>query len=165
MTAMPESGKKGTIHAMILAVGILLVGAIALAAGFSQTARLVSADVAEITEKVTINIYNELLLISTAEQGVKYYDTRKNFIIKLDSTHLKLTYKDKTGTLADNLAEEYTYSMRHHLKNVEETTIDDPYMDRLCISKRIVDCKPVITICLETEECCNIQPNHCKLVK
>ncbi len=157
--------KKGSTYTIITAVGILLISAIVFGAAAQQATNVVALNMYEITKKITINIYNDLLFISSTEQGVKYYDPRKNFIIKLNSTHLELTYKDKTGTVADNAENTYRYAMRHHLKNVQDVLIDDPYIDRICISKKVVDCTSVITICQETEECCTISANSCKLVK
>jgi len=158
---------KGTvsIYAIIIAIGILLLGGTALVAGGKVATNEVDINFNEFTEKTAINVYNELLLISATEQGVKYYDTKKRFIIKLNATHLELKYKGKTGTIADNEPKTYLYAIEHNLDNIKETTIDAPSVDRICISKRINACVPEITICLEGQECCNILPNTCKMVK
>jgi len=87
-------------------------GGTALVAGGKVATNEVDINFNEFTEKTAINVYNELLLISATEQGVKYYDTKKRFIIKLNATHLELKYKGKTGTIADNEPKTYLYAIR-----------------------------------------------------
>lgn len=156
--------RKG-IGSLIVMIAILIIGLIAVTAGTKVTTGTIDVNMQEITEKTAVNIYNELLLISATEQGVKYYDTKKNFMVQLNQTHLRLTYKGKTGTIADTTGKIYTYAIRHNLQNIQDIEIKTPTIDRYCISKRIENCVPVITICFEGETCCSITPNYCKTVK
>lgn len=164
---MEMTGRTGSmaIYMIIIAVAILVIGTAIFAAGSKAVTGTVSVNFEELTEKTAINMYNELLLISTVEQGVKYYDTKDNFIIKLNSTHLEVSYRDDTDTIADTEENTYVSVWAHNLDNIKDVTLDAPSFHRVCISRKIISCKPEISMCIEGDPCCLITPNPCKAIR
>ncbi len=141
----------------------LIVAALILLAGTKTTIGLTDVDLQIITEQSTYAVVSILINIATVEQGVRHFDLKENFVYDLNQTHLRLTYISKTHTLADTLGTVHTFAVPHNLENIMPNSITEG-TERICISKRMINCKPQITICNEEEECCTIHKNVCKYI-
>ncbi|MCK5699426.1 MAG: hypothetical protein KAH93_06250 [Candidatus Aenigmarchaeota archaeon] len=152
----------GIIKIMIYTMSILIAGFV-LAVGVKGSTGLIGADLDIITEQTTRAVVSIIVNIATVEQGVRHFDLKKNYAYELNETHLRLTYKGKTHTPADDTGDIHTYAMPHYQRNI----IDSSNMtgtERICISKRIVGCKSQLTICDDGEECCTLKANQCKYI-
>ena len=162
--------QKGAIMAttqtvkMMMVAASLIIAAVTAVAGTKTVVGLTDAEIAVITEQTTRALSSILINVASMEQGVRHYDLKKNFAYDLTDTHIRLTYIGKTHTSADELETEHTSAVRHYQKNIKPHSVAEG-AERICISKKIVNCKPEITICNEGEECCTIEENPCKLIQ
>ncbi len=149
---------------MILIIGSLLVSAMIFVAGTQAATKLTDQEIGIITNQTTRAISSILINVASMEQGVRHFDLKKNFLYDLDETHIRLTYVGKTHTIRDELKTEHTFAVRHYRENIIENRITEG-VDRICISKKIVNCEPQITICNEGQDCCIIDKSPCKYIK
>lgn len=148
---------------IIVVLASILVASIITVAGMKATTGLTNIELDIITEQTTRAIANILVSIPTVEQGVRHFDLKKNFAYELNQTHIRLTYIGETHTLADETGVTHTFAMPHYQEDiVYNANIEGT--ERICISKKIVDCMPQVTICDEGQECCNLQKNTCKYI-
>lgn len=152
----------GYSQVLLLAIMSLMIGLLILTVMGKQFVNLTEEDIIKMTEKRARAIQNILILEGTMEQGVRQYDLFKSFDVKLNQTHVELIYVGETKTMADESLSVIKFALRHNLDNIKDAELTKPA--RICISKRIVDCVPVITICEAGGECCTIQGNKCKYV-
>lgn len=140
----------------------LMIGLLMLTVMGKQFVNLTEDDLIKVTEKRTRAIENILILESTMQQGVRQYNLYNSYNVKLTQTDIELTYAGETKTIADDTLPVIKFAMKHNLNNVVNADLTKPA--RICISKRIIDCTPVITICEAGGACCTIQSNKCKYV-
>ncbi len=148
---------------LIMFAGSLIVAALILTSSTRTAIGLTDIDIQIITEQTTYAVVSILTNTASVEQGVRHFDLKENFAYELNETHVRLTYIGKTGTLADTLGTVHTFAVRHNQKNIIANSITEG-TERICISKRIIGCKPQLTICDEEEECCTINKNDCKYI-
>ena len=148
---------------IITILGSLIVAALVVVVGTKMMTGLTGAELDIITDQTTRAITSIIVNLATVEQGVRQFDLKKNFAYELNETHVRLTFIEQTHTLADESGMIHSFAMPHYQKNVinSENTAGT---ERICISKRIIECKPQITICDAGEECCDIKQNSCKYV-
>ncbi|MEA3343031.1 MAG: hypothetical protein U9Q92_02595 [archaeon] len=152
------------ITQLMMTVGALMVVLILLVFSTKAVVELTDEDVQLITEQTTRAMSSILINIASMEQGVRHYDLKKNFAYDLDSTHIRLTYVGKTHTLRDSIGREHSFAVRHYQENIiPRSNIEGS--QRICISKKIVNCEPQITICEEEEPCCTIDKSSCKYIQ
>ncbi|RLG15318.1 MAG: hypothetical protein DRN71_01630 [Candidatus Nanohalarchaeota archaeon] len=168
MWAKPGKPGRGAfmgieIIKQIMFIGTLIVAALILTASTRTAIGLTDADLQVITEQTTYAVVSILINIASVEQGVRHFDLKENFVYELNETHLRLTYIGKTGTLTDNLGTVHTFAVPHYRENIMPNSITEG-TERICVSKRIINCRPEITICNEGEECCTIHTNDCKYI-
>ena len=156
------SGKKGYNQLLLFTIMAVMIGLLVLTVMGKQFVNLTEDDIIKVTEKRARAIENILVLEGTMQQGVRQYELYKSYNIKLNQTHIELTYAGETKTMADDTLPVIKFALMHNQNNVVNAEIIKPA--RICISKRIIDCTPVTTICEAGAACCTIQSNKCKYV-
>lgn len=151
-----------TVKMMMVALA-MIIAAITAVSGTKMVVGLTDAEIAIITEQTTRALSSTLINVASMEQGVRHFDLKKNFAYDLTGTHIRLTYIGKTHTSADELETKHTFAVRHYQKNIIVHSVTEG-AERICISKKIVNCKPELTICNEEEDCCTIEENPCKQI-
>ena len=156
------NGKKGYNQMLLFTIMAVMIGLLVLTVMGKQFVNLTEDDLIKVTEKRARAIENILVLEGTMQQGVRQYDLYNSYNVKLNQTHIELTYAGETKTVADDTMPVIKFALMHNQNNVVNAEIIKPA--RICISKRIIDCTPVMTICEAGGACCTIQSNKCKYV-
>ncbi len=145
MAEEPAIGITGVIT-IIIAIMIVV-------SGYFAAERKMAIDSRMIIRNDAASIYSALLEISSSEQGYVIYDRiTKHYNISLDDSVLVVKVATPLGIVS--------YKLQHNLENIVPAKVNGT--EAICIVKKIVDCRPQITICAwNNKTCCNIGETIC----
>ncbi len=137
----------------ITTIVIVIMSIMVIAAGYLSAEKKMTVDTETIIMNDATSIYSLLVEIDSVEQGYAVYDRiTDRYVISLDDTSLSVEVSTPKGVIK--------YRLNHKLKNVLPAKVKGA--EALCIVKKIVNCKPVITLCAwDDKNCCNIGETIC----
>ena len=137
----------------ITAVISIMIAIIIIASGYTAAANKIGVDSRTMVMNDAYSIYSILLEISSSEQGYAIYDRiTESYNISLDENALVVRAETPQGIIS--------YTLEHRIQNIVPAKVSET--NTICIVKKIVNCKPQITICKGGDDaCCNIGETIC----
>lgn len=137
----------------ITAIIVMIISIMVIAAGYTSAQKKMTVDTETIVMNDAASLYSLLLEISSTEQGYAVYTKiTKNYMISLTDSALVVKATTPKGTVI--------YRFEHNLENIAPKTIDK--VEAVCIVKKILNCRPLITLCEpEDKDCCNVGETVC----
>lgn len=139
-------------NTIIMIVGILVVVIILLTV-VAQAKWNETRDIDMFARNTAKNIASEVSAVSAIEQGVRFFKVSDLFTIGLDKESVSVTYLGEKG------AQVHTFP--HLARDFVPGPVSLDKVRTICISKKLETCVPVVTICEEGKECCNIRQTTC----